>query len=117
MRSTIALLVLALAAPLSGCMQCAPQLDVYHCTSETGRCDLAGEAVAEWASDPSHLALFEGLDELLRSVDPGAHGHRTWSEERAQAFWAFYNVPADREDKQVFLRFEGSLFHVRVLAC
>ena len=117
MRTVFALLVAALAAPLSGCLSCEPQLDVHRCGRETGRCDTTDEVVAEWASDPSHMTLFPGIDELLRSVEPGAHGHRSWSEDRAQAFWAFYNVPADRADKQVFLRHEGGLFHVRVLAC
>lgn len=116
-RSVLALFALALAAPLSGCIACEPRLDVHHCRAEAGRCDTVGEVVADWHSDPSHMALFPGIDELLRSVTPGEHGHRAWSEERAQAFWAFYQVPAHREDKQVFLRHDGALFHVRVLAC
>jgi hypothetical protein len=116
-RLPVALLLLALATPLSGCITCDPRLDVHHCRTETGRCDPAGEVVADWESDPSHMALFPGIDELVRSLGPGEHGHRAWSDERAQAFWAFYQVPEDRPDKQVFLRSEGNLFHVRVLAC
>lgn len=116
-RLPVALLVLALATPLSGCFTCTPQLDVHRCRDEVGRCDTLGEVVADWDSDPSHMALFPGIDELMHSLAPGAHGHRGWSEERAQAFWAFYQVPEDRDDKQVFLRSDGTLFHVRVLAC
>lgn len=112
-----ALLALALMVPLSGCFSCGPQLDVHHCSSELGRCDTSGEVVSNWTSDPNLKTLFPGVDELVRSLEVGGHGHRSWSMERAQAFWQFYNVPQDREDKQVYLRHEGKLFHVRVLAC
>ena len=116
-RLPVALLMLALTTPLSGCLTCEPQLDVHRCRAEHGRCDTLGEVVSDWGSDASHMTLFPGIDELMKSLEPGAHGHRAWSEDRARAFWAFYQVPEDREDKQVFLRSEGTLFHVRVLGC
>ena len=116
-RLPVAVLVLALAVPLSGCLTCQPQLDVHHCRTPTGRCDTTGEVVSDWNGEGSLKTLFPGIDELVRSVPPGGHGHRAWSEDRAEAFWKFYNVPLDRKDKQVYLRHEGELFHVRVLEC
>jgi hypothetical protein len=113
----VALLALALATPLSGCFTCEPQLDVHHCRTETGRCDTTNERVSEWNGEGSLTTLFPGIDELVRSLPVGEHGHRAWSEDRAQAFWQFYQVPEDRPDKQVYLRHEGKLFHVRVLDC
>ncbi|MEK6976336.1 MAG: hypothetical protein AABY18_08350 [Candidatus Thermoplasmatota archaeon] len=117
MRALIALLFAALAAPLSGCLTCEPQLDLHHCRNATGRCAMAGQVVANWTSEPNLMALFPGIDELVQSLEPGEHGHRKWSDERAETFWQFYNVPADRADKQLFLQHDSQLFHVRVLAC
>lgn len=114
MRAAVLLATLS-AVAAAGCLQCQDQLDVHQCRGETGRCDTAGEVVAQW--DPELSALWPDLGRLIGSTGRGEHGHADWTPEQAAAFWAFWHVPADRPDKQVFLRHEGGLYHVRVLAC
>ena len=114
-RLLVVAFALALAAPLSGCFTCQPQLDVHHCRNEAGRCDTLGEVVADW--NPELRDLFPDVDRLVNSVAVGKHAHAEWTHDEEATFWSFYQVPADREDKQVFLRWGGELFQVRVLTC
>lgn len=113
------LAVLALASALSastaGCFTCAEQLDVHLCRDEAGRCDLEGEVVADWNADLA--SVWPDLGRLVGHVERGGHAHADWTPEQAAAFWTFWNIPADREDKQVYLRDGEDLYHVRVLAC
>lgn len=112
--AALALLAAALV-PVSGCFTCVNQLDVHHCRDETGRCILDGQVVADW--DPGLKDLFPDVDRLIHTVHAGEHAHADWSQEQTDAFWTFYQVPADRADKQVFLRDGDETFQVRVLQC
>lgn len=115
MRLVVLAFALAVSAPLAGCLSCANQLDVHHCRAETGRCDTQGEVVVDW--NPDIAGLFPDVGRLVEEVGVGLHGHAAWSDEQMRTFWLFYDVPLDREDKQVYLRHDGKLFHVRILEC
>jgi hypothetical protein len=110
-------LLLGLAAlVLPGCLSCQPLVDVRHCTDQTGDCEpRQGDPVVDW--NPDLGDLWPDIARLMASTAEGRHEHATWSNSEAAAFWAFWNVPADRAEKQVFLRHDGELFRVRILAC
>ncbi len=119
MRALALALLAGLLVPVSGCLSCQPQLDVHHCRGPTGRCLLGDAKPIAW--NPDLDGLFPDIDRLLGSVAVGEHGHATWSEEQADAFWKLYQVDPDSADKQVFLTTQDDageqLFQVRVLEC
>lgn len=112
----VAVLALALGASTAGCLGCQDQLDVHHCLPDRPRCDVAALPTFTW--DAANLtALWPDLDRLLREVGPGLHGHADWTRNQADAFWTFYGIPVDQPDKQLLLRHDGALYHVRIQAC
>lgn len=119
MRLALAVLAAGLMVPVSGCLACEPELEVYHCRAATGRCDPAGGPTVAW--NPDLAGLFPDVARLLAEVPPGKHAHAGWTEARQDAFWSFYQVDPDAEAKQVFLTTGNGtaqqLFQVRVLEC
>ena len=115
MRLVALALVVALSASTAGCFTCQDQLDVYWCHDATGRCDLQGETVVQW--DPELGSLWPDIPRLMEQVDGGGHAHADWTRHQTEAFWEFWQVPADRDDKQVYFRDGEALYHIRVLAC
>lgn len=107
-----ALVFLAMSTALSGCSQCAPMLDVRNCQAECDR--PASDPVRPW--DPAY-DMWPDLEALINRTDRGEHEHVRWTENQADAFWAFMQVPADRQDKQVFIQKGDDVFRVRVLSC
>lgn len=112
----VALAVLTAAAALPGCLTCSDQLDVHHCRDATGRCDPATKPTFDWDAD-NLTALWPDVTRLLGEVEPGLHGHVEWTRNQADAFWTFFGVPLDAPDKQLLLRHDGELYHVRIQAC
>lgn len=110
-----ALLLAGLLVPVSGCFTCTPQLDVRHCRDTTGGCALEGQVVVDW--NPELRDLFPDIDHFLATLAVGDHGHADWTQAQADTLWSFYHVDADAPDKQVFLRHDGGVFRIRVLAC
>ena len=109
-------LLLAAAVPLSGCATCQPHLDVRHCAPESERCRPAeGDRVLEW--NPELAATFPDVARLLDGLEEGHHGHAEWTPEQEAGFWAFWGVPADDPEKQLFFQHGGGLYRVRVLSC
>jgi hypothetical protein len=114
--AAIALLAVALAAPLSGCLSCVPHLDVRNCAPDSELCRPGeGDRVLDW--DPQVGTVFPDVAVLLASTELGRHGHADWTREQADAFWAFWDMPPTGVDRQVFFREGGELFRVRVLEC
>jgi hypothetical protein len=104
------------ALVLPGCLSCQPLVDVRHCTDLGSDCEPRdGDPVVDW--NPDLADLWPDLSRILSSTVEGRHEHALWSDSEAAAFWAFWNVPEGRAEKQVFLRHEDNLFRVRVLAC
>ena len=111
-----ALLVLALAAPLAGCLECEPKLDVRHCATESAGCaPRPQDKVADWNPDLS--ATFPDVARANGETPPGEHAHPDWTETQERAWWEFWGVPLDQPEKQIFLRHDGEMFRVRVLEC
>ena len=116
MRAVVVLFALALSAPLAGCFQCEPQLDVRDCTRRIAGCDPGAGRVVAW--NPELDGLWPDVARLIETVEPDMHGHVDWTPEQAEAFWAFYQVPpGDGVHRQLFLSHEDELFRVRVLPC
>jgi hypothetical protein len=117
MRILVALaLALAVAAPMAGCLQCQPRLDLRWCRPDTPTCAPGpGDRVADW--EPDLASLFPDVARLMDEVAEGKHLHADWTEGQEEAFWQFWDVPVDADGKQVFLRDDGDLFRVRVLSC
>ncbi|HLF16129.1 MAG TPA: hypothetical protein VI796_01695 [Candidatus Thermoplasmatota archaeon] len=118
LRSLALLLVLAVAAPLSGCLDCQPQLDVRHCMPASTTC-LPGEGdpVVD-ADDPVRGAeAFPGIRGLMETTPAGEHSHAGWNATLEEAFWAAHGIPLEQAGKQVFYRDGEALFRVRVLSC
>jgi hypothetical protein len=118
MRLLVALLASAVAgAALSGCTgPCQPLLDVRNCLPEQPGCQPSpDDPEVQW--NASLAPLFPEVHDLLAKTPRGGHEHAKWSEEEAAPFWQFVGVPPEREDKQVFVHWEGGLYRVRVLSC
>lgn len=116
MRAAPALLLLALALPLAGCMECKPQLDVRLCGPGSDLCAPGeGDRVADW--NPELASVFPDVARLMDEVPVGKHRHAEWTTEQEQAFWRFWDIDPAEAEKEVFLRHEGGLFRVRVLGC
>lgn len=109
-------LAVALAASASGCLGCNPTLDVRHCRPASETCAPSpGDRVADW--NPDLANVFPDVARLLEEAPLGKHLHADWTEGQERAFWEFWDVPPEAEDKQVFLRHDGSTYRVRVLSC
>ena len=106
----------AVAVALTGCTTCHPHLDVRLCRPDSETCAPApGDTVSDW--DPELASVFPDVARLIAEVPLGKHLHADWTEEQERAFWRFWDVPLDAEDKQVFLRHDGGLYRIRVLSC
>ena len=107
---------LAASTVLAGCLSCHPHLDVRLCRPESEVCGPGeGDRLHDW--NPDLASVFPDVAILLEEVPLGKHRHAEWTAEQERAFWQFWDVPLDQEDKEVFLRHEGQLFRVRVLSC
>lgn len=116
MRLALVAALLLMAGGSAGCFACHDQLDVHRCREETGRCDLAGQVVVDWSAERERR--FPDIGRLMDAgIEPGKHRHADWTPEQAEEFWSYHGVPLDRDDKQVFVRSAGELYHVRILAC
>ena len=116
MRSLLALLLLPLLAPLSGCLQCAPTLDVRHCAEPVAGCaPREGDRTVAWTGDAT--ALWPDVPRLMAKAHNGRHQHAEWTQNEADAFWSFWQVPADQEEKQLFFTEDGATYRIRILAC
>lgn len=116
MRLVLLAFVLAVSAPLAGCLQCEMQLDVRDCTARVAGCDPGAGRVVEW--NPELAGLWPDVARLIETVGPGMHAHADWTPEQAEAFWTFYQVPeGDGVHRELFLSHGDGLFRVRVLPC
>lgn len=107
---------LAVAAPLAGCLSCHPHLDLRWCRPGSELCGPGeGDRVHDW--NPELAGVFPDIAQLLDEVPLGKHRHVEWTAEQERAFWQFWDVAPEAEDKEVFLRHEGNLYRVRVLSC
>ena len=119
MRATAFLVLaaaLAAAAPMAGCVECQPHLDVRLCRPDSDTCvPGADDRVADW--NPELADVFPDVALLLAEAPLGKHRHVEWTAAQEEAFWRFWDVPLDHEEKEIFLRHEGGLYRVRVLSC
>lgn len=110
-----AVVAFALPAGLSGCLDCQPLLDVRHCSEIPPCAPVEGDPVVEWTPDLAQQ--WPQLADLIEKARDGKHQHAEWTQEQTDAFWADWNVPAEREHKALFVTDGEATFRVRVLTC
>ncbi len=112
---TILVLALMLAATVgAGCLDCQQQLDIRHCIDGQAACPPAGTPVNSWTS--AHTNRWPQVEELMRATPEGEHGHKPWSGDRDALLHDIGWAGGDA-DPEVFVRFGGDVYRIRVLVC
>jgi hypothetical protein len=114
-------LALALTLLLAGCAssRCMPAVEVRNCGAGAAAgapcAPEPGERVVRW--DPEAGALWPPVARLIEGTAAGETAEASWSAEQERAFWAFWDVPAERPDKHLFFVHEGETFRVADHPC
>ena len=97
-------------------MSCQPLLDVRQCLPASTACaPQAGGLHTDW--NETHAERWPDVDALIEGTAAGDHAHEEWTARREAEWWAYWGIPANAKQREVFFDFEGGLFRVRVLAC
>ncbi len=112
MRVLMVVALALLATAGAGCLECQQQLDIKHCLDGDTTCPPGGQQVATWTT--AHTNRWPTVEELMRATPEGEHGHKAWAGERDALL---EDLGWRSGDPEVFVRFGGDVYRIRVLVC